>query len=152
MSFSVYFFALFLLTSKLYSQATDSNINPKGKLFIGSEVGYNNIISKIDNKHSFQGGILSEYYFSKQWSVLGKIKYYKIGVSFYKPNTHTGSIYDLGSDEYRGNFEGEIIFIPINLKWEFDVYKKLKTSLKLGVAYNFETKSNYIDYSPQLSS
>ena len=140
------FFSLFPL--KVISQ-TKEIINPKGKWYFGAEIGQNLITSYSfgENKKSLQVGILSEYYFARHWSLSGRIKYYETGVSFFTPSTHTGSLIDLGSDESFGSFSGAVISIPLDIKWEFRVYKNLAGSFKLGYVYNFETKSKYGAYS-----
>lgn len=147
------FIVLSLLSNKIISQ-TNEIVNPKGKWFFGAEIGINKIssFSMGESKNSFQGGILSEYNFARQWSLLGRIKYYKTGVSFYKPDTHSGSWFDLGTDESFGNFNGAVISIPLDIKWQFRMYKNLRGNLKLGYAYNFETKSNYKNYSTNLTT
>lgn len=136
-------------------------VNPKGNFFLGAEVGINTIDSfeLEESNKSIEGGILAEYYFAKQWSVVGRIKYFKTGLSFYNPNTHSGSWFDLGHDESYGTFNGAVISIPINIKWEFQIYKNLRGNLKMGGAYNFETKSDYqyssnfnTDYPKQFAS
>ena len=140
--------ALSFLPNLIFSQTTEI-INPKDKWYFGAEIGSNNIgsYSLGESNKSFQGGILAEYYFARHWSVAGRIKYYQTGVSFYKPNTHSSSWFDLGSDEYFGKFDGSVITLPIALKWEFRVYKNFAASLKLGTAFNYEVKSNYGAYS-----
>jgi hypothetical protein len=65
---------------------------------------------------------------------LYKIKYYETGVGFYKPNTHSGSWFDLGSDAYYGNFSGNVVNVPVFLKWEFRLYKNFKGNFKLGLS------------------
>lgn len=144
---------LSLLSNKIISQ-TKEIINPKGIWFFGAEIGMNKINSFAngESKSSFQGGILSEYYFARYWSLSGRIKYFETGVSFYKPNTHSGSWFDLGSDEYFGSFNGAVISIPLDVKWNFRIFKNLGGSLKLGYAYNIETKSNYSNYSENLKT
>lgn len=146
---SVLVLFVFFLSNTLFSQ-TNEIVNPKKNWFFGAEIGLNKINSYSfgESKNSFQGGLLAEYYFARHWSLSGKIKYFKTGVSFYKPNTHSGGFFDLGSDESFGNFKGEVISIPLNLKWEFRIYKNLGGSLKFGIAANFETKSLYGAYSP----
>jgi hypothetical protein len=144
---------LSLLSNKIISQVIE-NVNPKGNWYFGAEIGTNKInsFSAGGTKNSFQAGILSEYYFARHWSLSGRIKYYKTGVSFYKPDTHTGSWFDLGTDERFGNFNGAVISIPLNIKWEFRIYKNLAGNLKLGYAYNIECKSNYGNYSENLKT
>lgn len=135
---------LCLLPSVLFAQATEI-INPKDKWYFGAEIGPNIVgsYSLGESNKSFQGGILAEYYFARHWSVAGLIKYYQTGVSFYRPDTHTGSWFDLGSDEYYGKFDGAVLTLPVAIKWEFRVYRNLAASMKLGAAFNYEVKSNY---------
>lgn len=149
----IFIIFLSLISNKIISQ-TNEIVNPRGKWFFGGEVGINKIhsFSFGESNYSFQGGILSEFYFARQWSVTGRMKYYKTGVSFYKPDTHSGGWFDLGTDESFGTFNGAVISIPLDLKWEFRFYKNLAGSLKLGYAYNFETKSIYGHYSPNLKT
>ena len=42
--------------------------------------------------------------------------------------------------------------MPINIKWEFRIYKNLGANLKIGCAHNIETKSVYSNYSNNLST
>lgn len=122
---------LFLLSSKMISQ-TDEIINLKGKWFFGAEIGNNTITSFVSNekKNSIQGGIVSEYYFAKRWSVNAKLKYFKAGMSF-----NYNSIY--------GRFDGTVLTLPVNIKWEYPIFKNLRGNLKLGLALNKELDSNY---------
>lgn len=139
---------LSLFPLKVSSQ-TKEIINPKGKWYFGAEIGQNLITSYSfgENEKSLQAGILSEYYFARHWSLSGRVKYYETGVSFFKPSTHTGGWFDLGSDESFGSFSGAVISIPLDIKWEFRVYKNLAGSFKLGYVHNFETKNSYGPYS-----
>ncbi|SFB94663.1 outer membrane beta-barrel protein [Kaistella jeonii] len=144
--FSVLFF------TNAFAQKADL-INPKGKWYLGAETGVN-IINEyaVDQKDvSLQGGVLAEYYIGKQWSLSARLKYFKTGLAFYRPDTHSGSWLDLGSDESFGTFRGAVISMPVDIKWEFRLYKNLRANLKLGVAYNIETKSEY-NYSENLST
>lgn len=119
-----------LLTSSIYGQTTE-RANQKGKWFFGLELGLNNITSSYPQEDvSLQGGILAEYYFAKQWAVSARIKYLKTGV------THDGIF-------SKGTFEGAIISIPLNIKWEYRITPKLNGNLKIGMALNQEVKSNY---------
>ncbi|WP_134397050.1 outer membrane beta-barrel protein [Flavobacterium psychrophilum] len=125
---------LILLSSNItLAQKTKEIIKPKGNLYLGVEIGTNTITSFSNNKtnKSFQEGLLIEYYFAKQWSALARVKYFETGVSF------------VNNDNF-GEFNGSVISIPIDIKWEFRIYKNLKSNLKIGGAYNFETKANYI--------
>lgn len=137
----------------LTAQVVSDTVNPKGKWFFGAEIGSNKInsFSLGEPNKSIQAGLLAEYYFARHWSLSGRIKYFETGVSFYKPNTHSSSWFDLGSDESYGFFNGAVIAAPIAIKWEFRIYKNLKANLKIGGAYNFETKSNYY-FSPNLET
>ncbi len=125
----------------------------KKNWFFGMEIGCNSITSFEfgESNKSFQGGFLAEYYTGNHWSLIGRIKYFKTGVSFFKPNTHNGSWLDLGSDGFYGEFNGEVISVPITMKYEFKVLNKFRGNLKLGLAYNYETKSEY-NFSSNLDS
>ena len=138
-----------LFTNEFFSQ-TSELVKPKGNWYFGAEIGRNraNSLSLGEDKNSFQGGVLAEYYFAKQWSLSGRIKYFKTGVSFHK----SGSGGWFGSSGGYGVFNGAVIAAPINIKWEFRLYKNLKGYLKLGYAYNIETKSEYGNYSHNLST
>lgn len=71
---------LTLISDKIISQ-TNGIINPKGKWFFGAEIGLNAITSVHPSKMtSIQGGFLTEYYFAKNWSVNGRVKYFETGV------------------------------------------------------------------------
>ncbi|MCK0180610.1 porin family protein [Flavobacteriaceae bacterium S0862] len=142
---------LSLLSNKITSQ-TNEIVNPKGKWFFGVEMGTNKINSFYsgETKTSFQGGILTEYYFARHWSMSARIKYFETGVSFNQPNSSLFGIplTDAGS----GTFKGNVIAIPIDIKWEFRIYKNLGANLKLGYALNMETKNTYSNYSSNLST
>ena len=148
---------LFLITTILYAQKT--NINPNGKWFFGAEIGKNRIISlSSDRNNKIQGGILAEYYFARHWCLSTKIKYFDTGVSINIPEkpSSPGSFANFfgssGSPPYYGTFNGSVISVPIFIKWEFRLFKNLGASFKLGYAYNFETKSEYVDYSTSLKA
>ncbi len=129
------FFLIFPLS--VFSQEENKIIDPNGKWFFGAEIGRNEITSFRfgEPSTSLQGGVLVEYYTGKHWSLTGRVKYFKTGVSFYTPNTE---------DESFEIFNGEVISIPINIKWEFSIIKNLSGYLKTGFAHNSETKSDYI--------
>ncbi len=132
-------------------------INPKGSCYFGIEIGRNKVSSFMDsNSKSYfplQAGIGAEYYFSRHWSLSSRIKYYETGVSFYKPgHSSSGGFLNLDSDPYYGTFNGAVVSIPIDIKWEFRIYKNLGGSIKIGPTYNFETKSKYYNYSPNLTT
>jgi hypothetical protein len=141
------------ISNEIISQS-DEIINPKGKWFFGVEIGTNEItsFSNDESKNSFQGGILTEYYFAKYWSLSGRLKYYNTGVSFYRSDSNTGGWFNFGTDEFFGTFKGAVLSIPMNIKWEFRIYKNLRGSLKVGYAYNLETASNYSNYSENLNT
>lgn len=111
---------LIVFPSLLFSQT-------KNKWFLGAEIGVNTIIS-FDNKNSFQGGLLAEYYFAKQWSLIGRFKYFNTGTT---NNADTGY------------FEGTVISLPINLKWEYRIINNFKGNFYTGFALNQEIKSHY---------
>lgn len=114
----------------------------KNDLFLGAEVGLNSIISYNlgEPNKSFQGGFVAEYYFGNHWSLLGKLKYFKTGVSFFKNGTN-GTF--LGSETRALIFKGSVLSLPITLNWNYKCFSKLRANFKVGLAYNFETKSKY---------
>ena len=123
---------LFLLSLKLSAQ--QEVFNPTKTWFFGAEAGLNTIasFSRDEGNASMQFGLVSEYYFAKQWSVIGRLKYFKTGVSF------------ATRDDY-ARFDGAVISIPLSIKWEFRIYKNLRLNIKAGASLNMETKSDY-DY------
>ncbi|WP_445453256.1 outer membrane beta-barrel protein [Flavobacterium sp. 25HG05S-40] len=142
--FNLLFYSMFVI-------AQDSTVvNVKGKWFFGGELGKNTIRSYEfgESANSFQAGLLAEYYFSKQWSVVGRIKYFKIGASFSGddfiifPNK---AVYNFG------RFNGESLSIPVTLKWEFKIYKNFRGYLKIGSGISIETRSEYRDYAPEIT-
>ncbi len=132
MNKTIYLLLLVPITNLVVAQTKTKIINPNGKWYLGVEIGTNTITTFSNNEpiKSIQEGLVFEYYFAEQWSVLGRVKNFKTGVSFVNNNNF-------------GAFDGAVISIPLNIKWEFRNYKNLKANLKIGVAYNFETKSNY---------
>ena len=139
MKIKLSFALLFILvSSKVLSQS--EIINPKKNWYFGLEIGNNSVTSFSlgEQNKSLQGGIVAEYYFAKNWSISGRVKYFKTGLSFI-----TNSSY--------GNFNGAVFSIPINFKWHFRIIKNLSGNLKLGAAYNYEIKSNY-DFSQNMNT
>lgn len=120
-------------------------VNPDGKWFFGVEIGPNTITSYSlgESNKSLQGGILAEFYTGRHWSLTGRVKYFKTGLSIFSPNTHTGGWFDLGHDESLSQFEGKVITMPLNIKWEFRIWKNFSGNLNLGINYNFETERKY---------
>ena len=141
------------------SQTKIKLINPKGKWYFGAEVGLNKITSfsygEANNSMSF-GGIV-EYYFGKHWSVQGKVKYIKTGVSFINQPDNgwdfgwIKTTQDVASSPVYNRFDGKAIVIPIDIKWEYRIHKNLHGIVKIGPSLTIETESNYaygnVDYS-----
>lgn len=122
---------IFLLaTGSIFAQ--NEKFNPRGKWFFGAEAGINTITSYNfgEQQNSLQGGLLAECFFAKQWSVTGRVKYFKTGVSFRK-----------GGKFYR--FDGAVVSVPVNLKWQYRIAGNFHGSLKMGVVVNSEVKSDY---------
>ncbi|WP_353078371.1 outer membrane beta-barrel protein [Flavobacterium sp.] len=124
------FILLLLFSSKIISQ-TNEIINPKGKWFFGAEIGLNAITSVHPSRMtSLQAGFLAEYYFAKNWSINGRIKYFETGVVN-------------KNDSSKGVFEGAVIAVPLNIIWKYRIVKNFSGNLKLGITLNQEIKSNY---------
>lgn len=122
------------------------NTTSNSKFLLGAEVGLN--ISQSDylnysQKMTLQGGVLGEYIFDKNFSLMGKIRYYESEVKFYSSEkigeTWFGGKYNRFDNEYNG----KIISIPIVLNYNFKIYKNFSGSLKIGPSFNTEIYSNY---------
>jgi hypothetical protein len=126
---------LFLIPLLFYSQQ-------KKHWFLGAEIGLNTVTSYNlgEANKLFQGGFVTEYYMSNHWSLIGKIKYFETGVSFFK--TGTNGTY-LSSETKSLIFKGAVLSMPMCVKWEYKLVSNLKANIKVGLAYNFETKSIY---------
>ncbi|MDI1257571.1 MAG: outer membrane beta-barrel protein [Flavobacterium sp.] len=133
-TFSIVLFCFFMHTNAQF----DAIVNPKEKWFFGIEIGHNTITSfeSGGSKNGIQGGILAEYYFARHWSVTGRFKYFETGVSF-----------DYGNNV----FNGAVIAIPVNIKWEYRIVNNFRGNFKLGYALNYEIKSEY-DYPEDAST
>lgn len=129
MKHKIMILVLVLFCSKVNSQSNET-YSLENTWYFGVEIGVNDIISfqDISNTKSAQIGVLAEYYLSNNWSVTGRIKYFKTGLSF-KDN--------------RYKFNGKVIAVPINLKWEFNFIKNLRANLSLGLAFNQELEKKY---------
>ena len=149
---------LLLLIIPFFANAQETKIsnivNPDGNWYFGMEIGSNTITSYTlgEPNKSFQGGILAEYYTGRHWSLSGRIKYFKTGLSYYIPSYKSNTtsqgmgpdftgLFDY--DEDFGKFDGAVMTLPLNIKWEFRIWKNFSGNLNLGVNYNFETKSEY---------
>jgi hypothetical protein len=148
-------FLLFLAPVFLNAQENTETVivNPKGDWYFGAEVGANKITSFNlgEPDISIQGGVSVEYYFNKNWSLSSGIKYFETGVSFFKSSLGSGSGLFSFNSGYYGQFNGAVICIPINIKWNFKIYENFSANVKLGFAQNFETKSEY-NYSEYLKT
>jgi hypothetical protein len=116
-------------------------VYPKGNWYFGIEAGTNKVVSnEFSQPTHFQAGLTAEYYFAKQWSVQGKIKYFATEVAYDYPQT----ILTNGATPYTAlSFKGEVVSVPVDIKWEFRLYKNLKGFMSLGLGYNIETQSDY---------
>lgn len=139
---------LFLIPTILYAQKT--NINSKGKWFFGAEIGMNIIKSNEEKQYTkLQFGISSEYYFEKNWSFITKIKYFDTAVSYNNGKDIPPSFVVFFADNQRTtpydslDFEGKVIAVPIQIKYEMDLIKQVKFFTTLGFAYNLEIESRY---------
>lgn len=133
----VLFFSVDFLAQKITSNS---------KFLLGAEVGMNINQSDYINyskKITFQGGVLGEYIFDKNFSLMGTIRYYESEVKFYSSDrigkTWIGGKYNIFDNEYNG----KIINIPIVLNYNFKIYKNFAGSLKIGPSFNTEISRHY---------
>jgi Outer membrane protein beta-barrel domain len=134
---------LVLIPFLTYAQETDKPeiINPKGNWYFGAEMGLNTITSFDlgEPNKSFQGGVLAEYYTGRHWSLCGRLKYFETGFSLGSRSTPGF----LGSSGFIKVFNGKVISIPVDAKWQFEIRNNYRGYFKMGLAYNHETKSEY---------
>lgn len=136
-----------LFTNTLYAQ-TQTDDSPKGKFFFGVEMGTNNPASlRKSHTVNFQGGLLAEYYIAKHWIVNARLKYFQTALDFDMPRPSNGPLLIATYNR----FDGAVISMPVNIKWEFRIFKGLHANLKLGAALNYEVKSDY-SYDADLST
>jgi len=124
----------FLIVNAVFGQQKEIEtfVNPNGNWFFGAEVGLNTIASYQfnENNNSVQGGLTAEYYFARHWSLVGRLKYFKTGLSF--KNTKGYNV-----------FNGAVLAIPVTIKWEFRIHKNFSGFAKAGFVLNQEVKSDY---------
>lgn len=112
-------------------------INGDGKWIFGAEVGRNQITSmSTEVKNTIQGGFVAEYFFARNWSFTGRLKYFETGVS----NKYNSQ---------KGFFFGSVVAMPLNMKRYFRIFTPLYFDLSLGTSINRELKSNYFYPSDQ---
>ena len=125
-------------------------INPAKNWYYGAEIGIS-----PDTNNSPTIKILTEYYVFKNWSLTTGLKYHKASLDFYQEGYSSSSsgmgFFNWSSPTYHGNFKGEVLTIPLAIKWEFKFIKKLKGFIAMGVTYSYETKSTYTNYSTNLN-
>ena len=148
----VFLILIITVTGNKYLIGQGIKTDKNNSLQLGGEIGINKITSEHTNRSplTIQVGLLLEYYFDKSFSLRVKTKYYKTGVSFYVPSTHSGGILDLGHDEYYGTFEGIDLSFLMELKKDFRITNNLWSFIKIGFGYRNELKSNYLQYSRNL--
>jgi len=145
---------LFILLD-LNAQVNSSRIK-KDRLYINAELGLNQINSYYSTPNDkdilFQAGVGTEYYLLKQWSLAARLKYYSTRVTFFVPDTHSGNIIDFGHDKYSGKFKGEVLSVPLDLKWELELSPKFNFHSMIGIAFTKEIKSEYTSYTKNIST
>ena len=128
----------------------------KDRLYINAELGLNQINSYYSTPNDkdilFQAGLGTEFYFLKQLSIVARLKYYSTRVTFFVPDTHSGIIFDFGHDKYSGKFKGEVLSVPLNLKWELELSPKCNFHSMIGMAFTKEIKSEYTSYTKNIST
>lgn len=137
-------FTILVMAFSVSSLAQNTTSN--SKFLLGAEVGMNINQSDYLNyspKITLQGGVLGEYIFDKNFSLMGKIRYYESEVKFYSSEkigeTWVGGKYKAFDNEYNG----KMISIPIVLNYNFKIYKNFAGSLKIGPSFDTEIYSNY---------
>lgn len=128
-------FALFFVTTTLiFSQQ-------KNNLYLLVETG----IQNVNDNFSLQFGAGVEYSFTKKSSITARIKYLKTGIKTehgVNPNNVFGFNFN---PYYKMHYEGEIISIPFNYKWESRfTLPKLNFFFNTGLALNFTLNEQFL--------
>ncbi len=120
----------------------------ENRFLFGAETGININQSDFINdtkKISVQGGILVEYILNKNFSVMGKLKYYESQIIFpYSKIVGTGMLFNQ-YEFFTCKYDGIIISLPITANYNFKIYRSLSGSLRLGTSINSEISNKY-DY------
>ncbi|EKB61441.1 outer membrane beta-barrel protein [Bergeyella zoohelcum] len=134
-----------VLTFGIFSLSFGQNI-PESKLLIGAETGININVSDYENdtkKVSLQGGLLAEYLLNKNFSLIGKVKYYQSEVIFTYSEIIGSGMFGNHYNFITSSYNGKIISIPITFNYNFKIYKNISGSLRLGPSFNSEISSDY---------
>lgn len=120
------------------------------KWFMGAETGLNIVQSDYVNDNqpvSVQLGILSEYYLNNNFAIVGKLKYYQAKVNHTVTETsyNSSSLFNSSYTFNNVSYSGNILTIPIGLKYEFRISKTLRGAVKICPSLNYEISSQY-DY------
>lgn len=128
------------------------NLNAqKGNFLAGMEGGANIAANAPYNTLSAQGGLVGEYRFARQWSVVGKIKWNRGDASYHRHADYKTTRHGMGPD-FSGMFDGNYfdfdyssqnIIVPINVKWNFRIYKDFSGYIDNGYYLNFMLSSRY---------
>ena len=130
---------LFFLTLNIFSQT-------ENKFLIGAETGININQSDYVNDTqniSLQIGIFGEYSINKNFSIMGKLKYYESTINFHYSETTAGNWFGTQYKFIESVYNGKILSVPITINYNFEIHKKLSGSLRIGPSLNYELSSNY---------
>lgn len=122
------------------------NTTSNSKFLLGAEVGMG--ISQSDylnysQKMTLQGGVLGEYIFDKNFSLMGKIRYYESEVKFSSSEIIGRTKLGYKYETFYNHYNGKIISIPIVLNYNFKIYKNFSGSLKIGPTLDTEISRHY---------
>lgn len=141
------------LTLLFFAKNFSQNI-PESKFLLGAEIGINTNQSDYENdsnKVSFQGGILAEYVINKNFSLMGKLKFYDSQIIFTQSRIIGSGMFGNKYQFITCEYNGTIISIPITVNYNFKIYKNLSGSIRFGTSINSEISSRY-DYATEVST
>lgn len=125
----------------------------ENKFLFGAETGININQSDFINdtkKTSIQGGIIGEFILSKNFSIMGKLKYYESQVIFNYSKIIGSGIFGNHYQYFTCKYDGKIISLPITANYNFKIYRNFSGSLRLGPSLNSEISSKY-DYPAEVN-
>lgn len=130
------------------TQAQTDRINPNHNLYFGANIGLNNINFHYDKTNQgLHGGIFSEYYLAKQWSLTGKVSFFETALDYHHfYHGTTGYFLSSPAKTFNANFSGLVLATSLQIKWEFRLIHNFRGYLKTGYGFYIETYANYSNY------
>jgi hypothetical protein len=137
---------ILVILTVIFSMNLSAQNSSENKFLFGVETGIN--FNQSDNinyskKISLEGGVLAEYLFSKNFSIMGKIKYYESQVIFNYSKIIGSGMFGNRYQYLTCKYDGKIISLPITANYNFKIYRNFFGTLRTGLSLNYEISSKY---------